>query len=68
MRGEAARTAGHVLNGLLAAAHAQHGALHGLHVQVLLLARDVVGAHDAHLRARAHLRRMPGPQESVLVA
>jgi hypothetical protein len=37
------------LNGLLLAAHAQHGALHALDGQVLLLARHVVGAHDADL-------------------
>eukprot|EP00955_Chlamydomonas_euryale_P062499 358392-Chlamydomonas_euryale.AAC.12 len=41
----------HVLDGVLLAAHAEHGALHSLDEQVLLLARDVVGAHDADLGA-----------------
>lgn len=44
--------AGHVLDGLLAAAHAEDRALDRLDVEVLLLARDVVGAHDADLDAR----------------
>ena len=45
---------GDILDGVLAAAHANHGALDGLDVQILLLARDVVGAEDAHLHARLH--------------
>eukprot|EP00951_Prasinocladus_malaysianus_P046687 scaffold647869_cov43-Prasinocladus_malaysianus.AAC.1 len=40
---------GDVLDGVLAAAHAQHGALDGLDEQVLLLAWDVVGPHNTDL-------------------
>ena len=47
--------AGDVLDRLLAPAHAQDGALHGLDVQVLLGAGHVVGAHDANFRAGADL-------------
>lgn len=50
-------TARYILDGLLSAAHAQHGALHGLDVQVLLLAGDVVGPHDAHLLPGGDLER-----------
>ena len=39
----------HGVDGILAAAHAQHGALDGLDVQILLLAGDVVGAQDTNL-------------------
>jgi len=49
-------TTWHTLDGLLAPAHAEHCALDGLDVQVLLLARDVVGAHNAHLGTSAHLQ------------
>jgi hypothetical protein len=49
------RTAWHILDSLLPPAHAEHCALHGLNVQVLLLARNEVGAHDAHLGASSHL-------------
>lgn len=49
-------TTGHRLNSLLAPAHAEHGALDGLDVQVLLLAGDEVGAHDAHLGTCGHLQ------------
>merc|ERR1719199_504065 len=46
---------GNVLDRVLATAHAEHRALDGLDVQVLLLARNVVGAEDAHLHARLDL-------------
>ena len=41
-------TARHVLDGFRPTAHHQHGALDGLHVEVILGARPVVGALDAH--------------------
>mmetsp|Transcript_13033 Transcript_13033/g.33263 ORF Transcript_13033/g.33263 Transcript_13033/m.33263 type:complete len:703 (+) Transcript_13033:530-2638(+) len=44
-------TGRHILNGLGVTAHHQHGALDVLDVQVVLLAGDVVGAHDADLHA-----------------
>mmetsp|Transcript_10256 Transcript_10256/g.17658 ORF Transcript_10256/g.17658 Transcript_10256/m.17658 type:complete len:841 (-) Transcript_10256:216-2738(-) len=47
--------AGHVLDGVLATTHAEHGALHILDVEILLLAGHVVGAHDADLLASCHL-------------
>eukprot|EP00123_Amoebidium_parasiticum_P010055 comp19862_c0_seq1/m.23991 comp19862_c0_seq1/g.23991 ORF comp19862_c0_seq1/g.23991 comp19862_c0_seq1/m.23991 type:complete len:424 (+) comp19862_c0_seq1:1202-2473(+) len=45
----------HILDGLSVATHHEHGALDGLEVQILLLARHVVGAHDAHLLAGGDL-------------
>ena len=46
-------TARHVLDGLRPTAHHQHGALDGLHVQVILAARPVVRALDAYLLSGA---------------
>eukprot|EP00042_Codosiga_hollandica_P038086 m.306022 g.306022 ORF g.306022 m.306022 type:complete len:541 (-) comp55303_c1_seq1:42-1664(-) len=43
--------AGHILDGLGVATHHEHGALDGLEEEIVLLARDVVGAHDADLLA-----------------
>jgi len=44
-------SAGDVVNGLGVAAHHEHGALDGLEEEIVLLAGDVVGAHDADLLA-----------------
>merc|ERR1719331_2688655 len=41
----------HGVDGILAAAHAQHGALDGLDVEILLFAWDVVRAEDTNLLA-----------------
>lgn len=46
-------TAGDVLDGLDVAAHHEHGALDVLDEEIVLLASDVVGAHDADLLAGA---------------
>mmetsp|Transcript_5297 Transcript_5297/g.19284 ORF Transcript_5297/g.19284 Transcript_5297/m.19284 type:complete len:856 (+) Transcript_5297:61-2628(+) len=47
-------TARHVVDRVLATAHAQHGTLDGLDVQILLVTRNVVRAHDAYLLASLH--------------
>ena len=55
--------------GALSPAHAQHCALHGLDVEVLLGAGHVVGAHDADLLAGGHLagEDTPKGEEAPLV-
>ena len=45
-------SAGYVLYCVLLPTHAQHCALHGLVVEVLLLTRDVVASHNAHLHVQ----------------
>ena len=52
---------GTVLNGFETATHAEHGTLHSLHVQVLLGAWDVVGAHDPDPLACADLKSTSYP-------
>lgn len=48
-------TGRNIFDGLNETAHHEHGTLDSLLVQVVLLARDVVGAHDAGLHAGADL-------------
>ena len=50
-------TARHVLDGLRVSAHHENGALDGLHAQIVLLARHVVGSHEASLLAGGHCAR-----------
>mmetsp|Transcript_38624 Transcript_38624/g.74034 ORF Transcript_38624/g.74034 Transcript_38624/m.74034 type:complete len:426 (-) Transcript_38624:293-1570(-) len=60
----------HILHSILASTHAKHSALYVLDVQVLLLSRNIVRAHDPDLHSSANLSSKHSPEckEATLIS